>query len=122
MWITHYEYQNLQANSDGRIRLTDSEREIRVWKVRGGQYIRFRYEGKVVTKTVASVVFEAFNGRPAKPGAVICHENGDCGDNSIDNLVEGDRAYARRSYARRDAAILAEIEGEFDEFCDRLRD
>ena len=122
MWITHYEYQNLQASSDGRIRLTNSEREIRVWRVNGGQYIRFRYEGKVVTKTVASIVFEAFRGRPAEKGAVICHANGNCDDNSIENLVEGDRAYARRSYARRDAAILAEIEDEFDEFCDRLRD
>lgn len=122
MWITHYEYQNLQASSDGRIRLTNSEREVRVWKVRGGQYIRFRFGGKVVTKTVASVVFEAFHGRTARKGAVICHENGDCDDNSIENLVEGDRVYARRSYARRDAAILAEIEGEFDEFCDRLKD
>lgn len=122
MWITHYEYQNLQANSDGRIRLTNSEREIRVWRVNGGQYIRFRYGGKVITKTVASIVFEAFHGRPAKTGAVICHENGDCDDNSIKNLVEGDRAYARKSYARRDTAILAEIEDEFDEFCARLRD
>ena len=122
MWITHYEYQNLQANSDGRIRLTNSEREIRVWKVRGGQYVRFRYGGKVITKTVAAVVFEAFHGRPAEKGAVICHENGDCNDNSIENLVEGDRAYARRSYARRDAAILAEIDEEFGDFCDRLDD
>lgn len=122
MWITHYEYKNLQANSDGRIRLTNYERDIRVWKVRGGQYIRFRYGGKVMTKTVASIVFEAFHGRPAKTSMVICHKNGDCDDNSIENLVEGDRAYARRSYARRDAVILAEIDDEFDEFCDRLRD
>ena len=75
-----------------------------------------------MTKTVASVVFEAFLGRPAAKGAVICHKNGDCDDNSIENLVEGDRVYARRSYARRDAAILAEIDDEFDEFCDRLND
>ncbi len=122
MWITHYEYQNLQANSYGRIRLTNSERELRVWKVRGGRYIRFRHEGKVVTKTVASFVFEAFHGRPAKAGSVICHKNGDCDDNSIENLVEGDRAYARRSYARRDAAILVGIDDEFDDFCNRLVD
>lgn len=122
MWIAHYKYQNLQASSDGRIRLTSSEREVRVWRVNGCQYIRFRYRGKVVTKTVASVVFEAFRGRPAARGTVICHKNGDCDDNTIENLVEGDRAYARQSYARRDAAILAEIEDDFDDFCDRLRD
>lgn len=121
-WITHYEYQNLQASSDGRVRLTNSEREVRVWRVRGGQYIHFRYQGKVLTKTVAAVVFEAFHGRPARKGLFICHKNGDCDDNSIRNLVEGDRTYARRSFARRDEAILAEIEDEFDEFCSRLED
>lgn len=121
-WITHYEYQNLQASSDGRVRLTNSEREIRVRKDRGGSYIRFRYQGKVITKTVASVVFEAFHGGPARRGLVICHKNGDCDDNSIQNLVEGDRKYARRSFSRRDESILAEVEDEFDEFCERLAD
>lgn len=121
-WITHYEYQNLQASSDGRVRLTNSQREIRVWRVRNGQYIRFRYQGKVLTKTVASIVFEAFHGRPAKPGMLVCHLNGDCDDNSIENLVEGDRKYSRLSFARRDEAILNEIEDEFDEFCSRLED
>lgn len=121
-WITHYEYQNLQASSDGRVRLTNSQREIRVWRVRNGQYIRFRYQGKVLTKTVASIVFEAFYGRPAKPGMLVCHLNGDCDDNSIENLVEGDRKYSRLSFARRDEAILNEIDDEFDEFCSRLED
>ena len=121
-WITHYEYQNLQASSDGIVRLTNSEREVRVRKARGGSYIRFRYQGKVITKTVASVVFEAFHGRPARRGLVICHKNGDCDDNSIQNLVERDRKYARRSFARRDEAILAEVENEFVEFCSRLED
>lgn len=121
-WITHYEYQNLQASSDGRVRLTNSQREIRVWRVRNGQYIRFRYQGKVLTKTVASIVFEAFRGRPAKRGMLVCHLNGDCDDNSIENLVEGDRKYSRLSFARRDEAILDEINDEFDEFCSRLED
>ena len=121
-WITHYEYQNLQASSDGRVRLTNSQREIRVWRVRNGQYIRFRYQGKVLTKTVASIVFEAFHGGPAKRGMLVCHLNGDCDDNSIENLVEGDRKYSRLSFARRDEMILAECSDEFDEFCSRLED
>lgn len=121
-WITHYEYQNLQVSSDGRVRLTNSQREIRVWRVRNGQYIRFRYQGKVLTKTVASIVFEAFHGRPAKRGMLVCHLNGNCDDNSIKNLVEGDRKYSRLSFARRDEAILNEIDDEFDEFCSRLED
>lgn len=121
-WITHYEYQNLQASSDGRVRLTNSQREIRVWRVRNGQYIRFRYQGKVLTKTVASIVFETFHGRPAKRGMLVCHLNGDCDDNSIENLVEGDRKYSRLSFARRDEMILAECSDEFDEFCSRLED
>lgn len=121
-WITHYEYQNLQASSDGRVRLTNSQREIRVWRVRNGQYIRFRYQGKVLTKTVASIVFEAFHGRPTKRGMLVCHLNGDCDDNSIENLVEGDRKYSRLSFARRDEMILNEFDDEFDEFCSRLED
>lgn len=121
-WITHYEYQNLQASSDGRVRLTNSQREIRVWRVRNGQYIRFRYQGKVLTKTVASIVFEVFHGRPAKRGMLVCHLNGDCDDNSIENLVEGDRKYSRLSFARRDEMILAECSNDFDEFCSRLED
>lgn len=121
-WITHYEYQNLQASSDGRVRLTNSQREVRVWKVRGGRYIRFRYQEKVLTKTVASIVFEAFHGRPARTGMLVCHLNGDCDDNSVENLVEGDRKYSRLSFARRDEAILDECGDEFDEFCSRLED
>ena len=121
-WTTHYKYQNLQAHPDGRVRLTDSLRELPYQDIKGTRYIKFRHQGRVKTKTVASIVFETFRKRPVGEGLFVCHKNGDCADNSFNNLVPGDRTYSRKSYARRDAQILIDYNEEFEVFFDRLVD
>lgn len=121
-WTTHYKYQNLQAHPDGRVRLTDSLREVPYQDINGTRYVKFRHNGRVKTKTVASIVFETFRKRPVGDGLYVCHKNGDCTDNSIQNLVPGDRAYSRKSYARRDEKILIDHDEEFEVFFDRLVD
>lgn len=121
-WTTHYKYTNLQAHPDGRVRLTDSLREVPYYDVNGTRYVKFRHQGRVKTKTVASIVFETFRKRRVGDGLYVCHKNGDCTDNSIQNLVPGDRAYSRKSYARRDEQILIDNEEEINVFFDRLVD
>lgn len=121
-WTTHYKYTNLQAHPDGRVRLTDSLRELPYHDIKGTRYVKFRYQGRVKTKTVASIVFETFRKRPVGEGMLVCHKDGDCNNNAIQNLVPGDRAYSRKSYARRDEQILIDHDEEFEVFFDRLVD
>lgn len=121
-WTTHYKYTNLQAHQDGRVRLTDSLRELPYQDVKGTRYVKFRYQGRVKTKTVASIVFETFRKCPVGEGMLVCHKDGDCTNNAFHNLVPGDRAYSRKSYARRDEKILIDHDEEFEVFFDRLVD
>lgn len=121
-WTTHYKYTNLQAHPDGRVRLTDSLRELPYHDIKGTRYVKFRHQGRVKTKTVAAIVFETFRKRPVGEGLFVCHKNGDCTDNSFNNLVPGDRTYSRKSYERRDEQILIDNDREFEVFFDRLVD
>lgn len=121
-WTTHYKYTNLQAHPDGRVRLTDSLREIPYQNINGTRYVKFRYQGRVKTKTVASIVFETFHKHSVGEGLFVCHKDGNCMNNAIQNLVPGDRAYSRKSYARRDEQILIDYDEEFEVFFDRLVD
>lgn len=122
MWLTHYKYKNLQAHMSGRIRLTTSKREVPLQNIGGTLYLKFRHEGKVVTKTAASIVYETFNGSSVGDEKVVCHLDGDSSNNAYVNLIPGDRRYARMSYARRDERILNEAGDEIEEFFARIND
>lgn len=110
-------YEGIYAvSSRGRVkslpRLSSSGKKLRGAPMRihnhvsGHKQLQLCKEGRSVTRSVHSLVAEAFIG-PCPPGEEVCHDNGNGLDNRVENLAYGTRAKNQADRVRHGTHYLS---------------